>query len=726
MLLLRALSECMIRTEVCLFTIQKKLVLFSSCIILALVLLVVSVIGAHMRRSDIEQFGENMARETSLVENTINLFFSETFDNVNMLAVHPLVVTADDTITTYFNTTSATMTHRGELSSTETEMTNLFKRMFDAKENYVEVFMGTKWGGYATNLDYEVFAGFDPRKRGWYQLASANPGKTCVTKAYQSTVGDVVICVTRTVSDGTPEILGCISIEILLNTLTDMLSRFRVGKSGFIMMVQDDGVILADPHNSESNFKNISELKNTNLASFAAKEKGSGKILFDGEKYFAYVHTMQNKDLNWKLIAFMQEKEVMKDFQTILLWMSIIGAALFGLFVFVSIVFATHITKPIRTMSALLKAAAQNDCTVRMDEKGNDEFSLLARDFNATFSTIAQSIQKVKGSANEMAEAGHSLAEHTATSTGTLTQMDSGITVIQGQASAQDAAVSEMVSAVDAITGAIESVAESAESQSSSVDESVRAVKKITDNIDSVAGLFDQSGALLEGMVSQTVEGRERLSQVTATIAQLTEKSSSILETSKVIQTIANQTNLLAMNAAIEAAHAGESGKGFAVVADEIRKLAENSSREGKRAAAVIKESLEIINGMTEAGDTLGEAFDKVFDCADKLRVHENSMAETMRSQRESGTEVLNAVRAISEASGRTRTSSKECVGKGQLLSEKLTQLDSVVESIQKGIYSMISGVQSISTSMREMDAVAQQNKENIGTLLEEMNQFKV
>ncbi|MDE6244655.1 MAG: HAMP domain-containing protein [Treponemataceae bacterium] len=715
--------------ESLIFTIQKKLISFSSCIILVLVLLVVSIIGLRVRRSSIRQFHENIERETALVEHSVNMFFLDTMRNVEMLASHPDVRLVNEDINSYVDRSTLTDLKTVQRTPLERRIFQLLREMFTSHPDYVEVFLGTKWGGKVTSFDGNQTANYDPRKRAWYKAATENPNKTVVAKAYQSTLKidgklPIVVCMTRAIFSPEGEHVGNMAIEVSLVMLSDLLSKFYIGKTGFIMMVQDDGVILANPHDESLNFKNIAEIENADIASLSSLNEGEATVRMDGKKWFAKVHTI--KDLNWKLIAFMQEKEALSDFHTILVWMLFIGAGLFLFFTLVAFVFATHITKPIRAMSALLKTAAGNDYTVRMNEDGNDEFSLLAQDFNVTFDTIARSVSTVKGSAVEMAEEGRSLAEHTTSTSGTLAQIDSGIAVIQGQAASQDEAVSEMVNAVNAINDAIKSVYEAAESQSASVEGSVRAVKEITDNTDSVAGLFEQIGSLLDKMVAQTAEGRDKLSNVSATIAQLAEKSGSILETSKMIQNIAHQTNLLAMNAEIEAAHAGEAGKGFAVVADEIRKLAENSNREGKRAAGVIQESLEIIKEMTEAGNILGEAFDKMYEFADKVRMQENTMATAMNSQRKSGAEVLEAVQQISDASDRTQTSSQECLGKGRLLTEKLTQLDTVVEAIREGTYSMINGVKTISASVREMDGVAQKNKDNISTLLDEMGQFKV
>lgn len=361
-----------------------------------------------------------------------------------------------------------------------------------------------------------------------------------------------------------------------------------------------------------------------------------------------------------------------------------------------------------------------------LDVMSRDEFGLLVNSLNEFFEGTKASIESVRTEANNLHEQGKTLAQGTSNATKTLEQVDSGIATIQDHAQEQDVAVNAMIQAVSSINTSIKNVYDSAESQQSSVESSIQAVDVITGNIKSLSSLFKESGLLLDTMVSQTEDGRQKLQNVLNIISQLAEKSGSILETSKVIQSIAEQTNLLAMNAAIEAAHAGESGKGFAVVASEIRKLAENSNKQGQRAADVIQASLEIIEEMTGAGNVMGETFDKVYEFANKVREHEKTMAEAVQEQQTSNDNVLNAIKAIDNMSSKTRLDSENCMEGSKQLSEKLSQLDTVVEQIRTGTYSMINGVHNITVSVHDIDGVAKKNEENVGTLIDSVCQFKL
>lgn len=133
-------------------------------------------------------------------------------------------------------------------------------------------------------------------------------------------------------------------------------------------------------------------------------------------------------------------------------------------------------------------------------------------------------------------------------------------------------------------------------------------------NISSISKMLNESAGVVQELYEKTVKGKEEALEANVDVQKLAEQSDNLLEASTVIQNIANQTNLLAMNAAIEAAHAGESGKGFAVVADEIRKLAEESNAQGKKIAKTIKESIEIISSLMQSGSTAENVFSEVLN----------------------------------------------------------------------------------------------------------------
>ncbi|WP_029409264.1 methyl-accepting chemotaxis protein, partial [Treponema pedis] len=309
------------------------------------------------------------------------------------------------------------------------------------------------------------------------------------------------------------------------------------------------------------------------------------------------------------------------------------------------------IVKPINTVVNALKDIAQGegDLTVRLPMHGNDEITDLAQYFNKTIEKIGTLIKSVSNNSNTMQSIGEALASNMTETASSINQISANIDGVKHQTMTQAASVTETAATIEEIIRTIKQLNNSIETQAASVAQSSSSVEQMVANIASITQTLEKSDGIIKSLAGATADGKDTLSSSNNITQKITEESGSLMEASSVIQHIASQTNLLAMNAAIEAAHAGDAGKGFAVVADEIRKLAEESSAQGKTITSTLKNLSNEIETLSEASKTVEEKFNAIFSLAESVKEMSNRIMEAMHEQSNGSKEVLSAIRNINE-----------------------------------------------------------------------------
>ena len=706
------------------FSIRKKLILiFITSIILLLITLSV-VIGFQIKKADNDRFHKSMQQNIHLIEHSIHQFFNDTKYMLALLSNHPDVRNADNSFNSYFSKTEPSNINTIEKSSKELAVFDLFKNVDKTHPDYVCVFMGTKWGGYTSTCDTALSGGYDPRKRTWYEAAFKTPDIPIITEAYRSTVGDTVICLSQSVLSSQNEHIGAVSIEVTLKTLSEMLNNLVIGKTGYIMIIQNDGTILADPKNTAFNFKKLKDIPD--FADLDDSHSGSKTVMVDNQKWMAEIYTING--LNWKLIALMQEDEVFSDYYRVLRSIFVISMLLLFVFLTIALTLALYMTKPLNTAVKALKniAEGEGDLTVRLPVLGNDEITDMSGYFNETIKKIGKSIQAVGMNCTTMKAVGEELASNMTETASAIHQISANIDGVKQQAVTQAASVSETAATIEEIVRTIQQLNTSIEMQAASVAQSSSSVEQMVANIASIGQTLGKTDEVIKSLTTATGDGKATLVTSNTVTQKIAEESGSLMEASSVIQHIASQTNLLAMNAAIEAAHAGEAGKGFAVVADEIRKLAEESSTQGKTITTTLKTLSGEIETLSASSKTVEEKFNTIFALAERVKEMSARLTESMREQENGSKEVLAAIKSINTVTVEVQAGSEEMLKGGEGVAQEMRKLDDLTRVITDSMNEMASGAVQINNAVQEVNEITQKNKRSIENLTEEVGKFKV
>ncbi|GHV71615.1 hypothetical protein AGMMS49928_24220 [Spirochaetia bacterium] len=394
----------------------------------------------------------------------------------------------------------------------------------------------------------------------------------------------------------------------------------------------------------------------------------------------------------------------------------------------VMLIFMRMIFPRLAKVTEILKSISEGDgdLTTRIAIRKMDEIGTMASYFNQTLDKIKDMIVLVKGEAARLGSIGTDLASNMTETATAINQITANIQSIKGQAISQSASVTETSATMEQVSNNINKLNEHVEEQTASVSRSSSAIEEMLANIQSVTGTLIKNAENVRELTAASEVGRSGLQGVSADIREIARESEGLLEINSVIKNIASQTNLLSMNAAIEAAHAGEAGRGFAVVADEIRKLAENSSGQSKIISGVLKKIKEAIDKITKSTNSVLDKFQAIDGSVRTVSDQEENIRNAMEEQGEGSKQILDAIAKLNEITQMVKQGSQEMLEGSREVINESKNLEKVTAEITNGVTEMAGGADQITIAVNRVNEISRENKDGIDNLTREMSKFKV
>lgn len=537
--------------------------------------------------------------------------------------------------------------------------------------------------------------------RDYFQQVIKTKAPVISDPVLSKTSGKWITAVAVPVKGPDGQLVGVVGASVNLDRVDQILAETKIG-AGYAYLMQKGGMMVSHPDRTQVMNPDHSYLRTTNeelrrvAERMVAGEAGQGSYAYEGIKKSSFFAPVPST--GWSLAVTTNESEVMAPLSVLTKTSLLLGAGMAIIAAVMAWLISRSIARPLRTMAAISLQVSDGDLSQRMDYGGQDEIAELAANFNRMTEQLAATVGGLGSTTQEIKRASLLL---------TKAAQEAGEGSSQIAATMQELAAGSSDSAEQTQRGA-----ELLEQLSQAIEQVTRTSQIASETSDRARHAVYQGGEAMAVQQKKIHENAQAAQTVAAAINQVVAQAQDVTAIVDLIRVVANQTNLLALNAAIEAARAGEAGRGFAVVADEVRKLAEQSNQEAEKISAIV----------SAMGNAIGVAVQQM-TLAGKL----------VEEQNEAGQRTEGAFVAVRGAIEQIVVQIQE---EAALAEEMAASADEVVHSIQTlaahaeesaaGVQEVAATAEQQASTADSLSSLARQLEQQAARLSDEMGRFKL